>query len=59
MDLHDNYSEEEIKDYIKLINSYPTNKKTAELNKQIKEEKDPIKQAKILSEILSLKGVKQ
>jgi len=58
MDLHDNYSEEEIKDYIKLINSYPINKKTAELNKQIKEEKDPIKQAKILSEILSLKGVR-
>ena len=53
------YNEEEINDYIKLINSYPINKKTTELNKQLKEEKDPIKQANILAEILNLKGVKQ
>ena len=59
MNLNNNYSEEEIKDYIRLINSYPISKKTEELKQKIKMEKDPIKQAKILSEILSLKGVKQ
>lgn len=59
MDLKEKYSKEEISDYIKVINSYPINKKTAELNQQLKEEKDPIKQANILTEILMLKGVKQ
>jgi len=59
MDLKEKYSKEEIEDYIKVINSYPINKKTNELNKKIKEEQDPIKQANILMEILTLKGVKQ
>ena len=53
------YTDEEIDDYISVINSYPVKKKTQELEKQMKEEKDPLKQAKILSEMLSLKGVKQ
>ena len=59
MNIKDKHSKEEISDYIKVINAYPINKKTDELNKRLKEEKDPIKQAIILSEILSLKGVKQ
>ena len=59
MDIKEKCNKEEINDYIKVINSYPVNKKTAELNKKMKEEKDPIKQASLLSEILSLKGVKQ
>ena len=59
MDLKDKYTKEEIYDYIKVVNSYPVNKKTDELNQRLKDEKDPIKQAKILSEILKLKGVKQ
>ena len=59
MDLKEIYFKEEITDYIKLINSYPVNKKTEELNKRLKEEHDPIKQANILMEILTLKGVKQ
>ena len=59
MDLKEKYFKEEITDYIKLINSYPVNKKTEELNKKLKEEQDPIKQANILMEILTLKGVKQ
>lgn len=58
MNLKDKYSKEEILDYIKVINSYPINKKTDELNKKLKEETDPIKQASILAEILTLKGVK-
>ena len=59
MDLKEKYSKEEIYDYIKVINSYPVNKKTDELNQKLKDEKDPIKQANILMEILTLKGVKQ
>lgn len=59
MDLKDKYSKEEIYDYIKVINSYPINKKTSELNRKLKEEQDPIKQANILMEILTLKGVKE
>lgn len=58
MNLKEKCSQEEIEDYIKLINSYPINKKTEELNKKIKEETDPIKKANILMEILTLKGVK-
>lgn len=58
MKLREMYVSEEIEDYINVINSYPTKKKINELNKKIKEEKDPIKQAEILKEILSLKGVK-
>ena len=59
MNLKDKYSKEEINDYIKVVNSYPINKKTDELERKMKEEKDPIKQANILAEILTLKGVKQ
>ena len=59
MNLKEKYSKEEIEDYIKVINSYPINKKTDELNEKLKEEQDPIKQANILMEILTLKGVKQ
>ena len=44
--------------YIKVINSYSVRKKENELNKLIKEETDPIKQANILKEKLALKGVK-
>ncbi len=53
------YEIEEIEDYIKVINEYPIKKKINELNDELKKETDPIKQATILSEILSLKGVKQ
>ena len=59
MNLKEKYNEEEIYDYIKVVNSYPVTKKTDELNKKIKEENDPIKQASILAEILTLKGVRQ
>lgn len=59
MNLKDECSNEEIEDYIKVISSYPIDKKTNELNKKLKEEKDPLKQANILAEILTLKGVKQ
>ena len=59
MNINESYILEEIDDYIKVVNTYPIRKKENELKKLLKEETDPIKQAKILSEILSLKGVKQ
>ena len=59
MDINESHNIEEIDDYIKVINSYPIVKKENELKENLKKETDPIKQAKILSEILSLKGVKQ
>jgi len=59
MKLNEKYNSTEIEDYIKVINNYPIKRKEKELMKILKEEKDPLKQASILSEILSLKGVKQ
>ena len=56
--LKEKYSEEEITDYINVINSFPIKKKVNELNKKLKLEQDPLEQARILNEILSLKGVK-
>ena len=53
------YNPEEIEDYIKVINSYPVKRKINELKDKLKEEKNPLIQANILNEILSLKGVKQ
>lgn len=60
LQLKDNYLEEEIDDYIKVVNSYPIKKKNEELKNKIKNEKDPIEQAKLLNELLlSLRGVKE
>ena len=59
MDISEEYNPLEIEDYIKVINEYPIKRKEKELKEKLKEEKDPIKQANILSEILSLKGVEQ
>ena len=58
MNLKEEYTDEEIDDYIKVINAYPIKNKINDLNKKLKEEEDPLKKANILSEILSLKGVK-
>ena len=46
-----------INDYINLVNSCPKKMKIESLNKMLKEEKDPLKQASILSDIMKLKGV--
>ena len=58
MKLNEMYSEEEIDDYINVINAFPIKKKVNDLTKKLKAEQDPLEQAKILNEILSLKGVK-
>ena len=57
--IKEKYTNEEIEDYIKVINDYPVKRKINELERQIKEETDPMKQAKILNEMLILKGVTQ
>ena len=56
MNINEKYKPEEITDYIKVVNDYPIKRKEKELNDKLKEEKDPIKKAKILSEIMALKG---
>ncbi len=57
MNLKDSYSKEEINDYINLVNSCPKKMKIESLNKMLKKETDPLKQANILSDIMKLKGV--
>jgi len=58
MNLKDNYTEEEIKDYIKVVNSYSKDNQINKLKLKLKEETDPLKQAKILKEIMELRGEK-
>ena len=58
MDKNEEYTTEEIEDYINVINSYPVKNKVNELNKKLREETNPLKQLEILNEIMSLKGVK-
>ena len=57
MDIKDEYSMEEINDYIKLVNSVPSLDKIKKLEMELKKESDPFIQAKILGEIMKLKGV--
>jgi len=59
LNLKDKYLDEEIEDYIYLINNYYIKSKITELENKIKQEANPIEQAKLLSEIIKLKGVKQ
>lgn len=46
-----------IEDYIFVVNEYHKEVKINDLNKKLKEEKDPLKQAKIIEEIMKLRGV--
>ena len=57
MNIKDDFQEKEIEDYIFVINEYHKEVKINDLNKKLKEEKDPLKQAKILEEIMKLRGV--
>ena len=58
MDMKDEYTNLEIEDYISVIKRYFKKSKISKLEKSLKEETDPLKQAKILSEIMAVKGVK-
>lgn len=58
MNMKDEYTNEEIEDYISVIKNYFKKSKISKLEKSLKEETDPFKQAQILSEIMAVKGVK-
>lgn len=53
----DNYTEEEINDYIEVVNKYLKKEKVNSLKKELKDEIDPIKKAEILKKIMEVKGV--
>ena len=57
MNIKDDFQEREIEDYIFVVNEYHKEVKINDLNKKLKEEKDPLKQAKIIEEIMKLRGV--
>ena len=59
MDRKENFQIEEIEDYIFVINEYYKEKRIADLTKKMKEEKEPLKQAKILEEIMEIRGVRK
>ena len=56
MNIKEEFQIEEIEDYIFVINEYHKEVKISELNKKLKEEKDPLKQAKISEEIMKIRG---
>ena len=57
MNIKEDFLIDEIEDYIFVINEYHKEVKINDLNKKLKEEKDPLKQAKIIEEIMKLRGV--
>lgn len=59
LNIKEDFKEEEIRDYIFVINEYHKEVKISDLNKKLKEEKDPLKQAKISQEIMKIRGVKK
>ena len=58
-DLPEMKVDEEINDYIKVINEYIVKNKIEKLEVKLKEEINIMEKAKILDEIMKLKGVKQ
>lgn len=59
MNIKEDFLIDEIEDYIFVINEYHKEVKINNLNKKLKEEKDPLKQAKISLEIMKIRGVKK
>ncbi len=55
MDIKEDFQELEIEDYIFVVNSYHREVKINNLNKKLKEEKDPLKQADISLEIMKIR----
>ena len=59
MDKEEDFKLEEIEDYIFVVNEYHKEVRISDLKMKLKEEKDPLKQAKISLEIMNLrKGVR-
>ena len=56
MDIKDEFQIQEIEDYIFVINEYHKEMRINNLNKKLKEEKDPLKQAEISMEIMKIRG---
>lgn len=54
--IKEDFSLEEIDDYIFVINEYHKEVRIKSLNEKLKEEKDPLKQAEIAKEIMKLRG---
>lgn len=52
------FTDEEINDYIKVVNNNLKKEKIASLEEKLKKEIDPIKKASILNNIMEVKGVK-
>ena len=52
------FTDEEINDYIKVVNNNLKKEKIASLEEKLKNEIDPIKKASILNNIMEVKGVK-
>ena len=59
MNIKEDFLIDEIEDYIFVINEYNKEVKIKDINKKLKEEKDPLKQAKISLEIMKIRGVKK
>ena len=59
MNIKEDFLIDEIEDYIFVINEYHKKVKINDLNKKLKEEKEPLKQAKISLEIMKIRGVKK
>lgn len=57
MNLKNEYSDEEIDDYIKCVNEYYYLDKIEKLKLELNTETDPMKQANILMEIMKIRGV--
>jgi len=54
----DEYTKEEINDYIIVVNKYLKKEKISNLEKELRSEIDPIKKAEILKKIMEVKGVR-
>lgn len=54
----EDYTKEEINDYIEVVNNYLKKEKVKNLEKELKEEINPIKKAEILKKIMEVKGVR-
>ena len=59
LNIKEKCTEEEIEDYISVINEYHKKVRINEMMSQIKEEKDPMKQAMILEKIMEIRGVRK
>lgn len=56
MNIKEDFQEKEIEDYIFVVNEYHKEERIYNLNKKLKEEKDPLKQAEISMEIMKIRG---